>query len=179
MKDEIGNRFDRTTSCFDQKDKRFEESRESIKNKNNQRPAGLQLQAQQPRLAGKADVFQDKKIRDRKEGVASYKRCGDISSVRVDGPLSQTNFDEEDITEPSALTKCIDDPLVDEGAGAPKLWSLTRKNAYVYTRRGLTAHRLSLYIAEDPLSPTGFSLELLCKDRKERQWYDNLPEKLQ
>ena len=47
--------------------------------KNNQRPAGLQ----QPRLAVKADAFQDKKTRESKEGFAPEGKLRDISPVRV------------------------------------------------------------------------------------------------
>ena len=72
------------TSHFDQQNKRFIESKEKIKSKNNHRPAELQLAAQQPRLAMKAGVFQGKKIRERKEGVAPDERYGYISPFRVD-----------------------------------------------------------------------------------------------
>ena len=41
------------------------------KNKNNQRSTGLQLQAHLLRLAVKADAFQDKNTRERKEDVAT------------------------------------------------------------------------------------------------------------
>ena len=106
------------TSRFDQQ--KFEESKEKVKNKNNQHPAGLQLQAQQSRLAVKADVFQDKKTRGGKEGIAIDERYGGISSVRVDDLMSQTSFGDKEFTEPSALTKCNDDALVDEDAEALK-----------------------------------------------------------
>ena len=42
----------------------------------NQRLAGLQLQAQQPHLAEKADVFQDINTRARMEGGIAYKKFG-------------------------------------------------------------------------------------------------------
>ena len=65
--------------------------------KSNQRPAGLQLQAQQLRLAVGVDIVKDKKPRRRKGVVTPDERWGDISSVRIDGdPMSQTNFGELD-----------------------------------------------------------------------------------
>ena len=80
------------TSLFDQKGKKIEES----KDKNYHHLAGLQHWAQQPRLAPKADVKQDKKTRERKEGVASSdERFGDILSVCVQDPISQTNFGDK------------------------------------------------------------------------------------
>ena len=53
--------------------------------------------------------------------VAPDDRLRDISSVRVDDdPMSQTSFDKEEVAEPSALTVCRDDALVEKGAEAPK-----------------------------------------------------------
>ena len=53
----------------------------------NQRRAGLQHQAQQPRLAMKEDVLRDKKTRESTEDFAQDGRLGDISSDRVHDPM--------------------------------------------------------------------------------------------
>ena len=117
--EEMDNGFDRVNIRFDLQGKRFEESQE-IKNYDNQRPAGLQLQAQQSRFVVKGDVFQDKKTRQYKEGDASDKRLGDILSVRVDdNPMSQSCFGNEEFIEPPALTVCSDNTLVNVGDEAP------------------------------------------------------------
>ena len=68
----------------------------------------------------KADVLEDKKSRDRKEGVAPDERYGDISNVWVDDPMSQNSFGDKEFTEPSALTKCNDDAMANESAEVPK-----------------------------------------------------------
>ena len=53
----------------------------------NQRHAGLQHQAQQPRLAIKADIQEDKKTRESTEDFVQDGRLGDISSDRVHGKM--------------------------------------------------------------------------------------------
>ena len=57
--EEMDKHFNEMTSNFDRQDKRFEDI------ENNQRLAGLQHQAQQPRLAVEADVRPDMKNRER------------------------------------------------------------------------------------------------------------------
>ena len=85
LEEEIDKYFDKMTS----QDKRFEYMKGQ--NKNNQRVAGLQYQAQQLRLAAKADVQQDRKTREHKESITpSDETFGDISSIRVEDPISQT-----------------------------------------------------------------------------------------
>ena len=75
----MDNHFDGMKSRFDQRDKWFEESEEEIKKKNNQHLAGLQLQAQQLRLAAKVDLKQDMDTREHKEDtIANYERFGEI-----------------------------------------------------------------------------------------------------
>ena len=64
--DELGKCFDRKTGHFDQRFKDREEE-----NKNAQYLAGLQHQAQQPRLVAEADANQDTKTRQRAEGAAA------------------------------------------------------------------------------------------------------------
>ena len=80
----------------------------------NQRRAGLQHQAQQPRLAMKADVLEDKKTRESTEDSAQDGRLGDISSDRVHDPMRLTSFGDQDYTKPPALPR-RDDALVNQG----------------------------------------------------------------
>ena len=80
----------------------------------NQRRAGLQHQAQQPRLAMKADVLEDKKIRESTEDFAQDGRLRDIPSDRVHDPMRLTIFGDQDYTETPALP-CRDDALVNQG----------------------------------------------------------------
>ena len=119
--EEMDNHFDRMKSRFDQQDKWFEESKEEIKNKINQCLAGLQLQAQQPRLVAKEGVKQGMKTPERKENAAAgAEKFGDvISSVRADDDaMSWTSFGKT--AKRLALTKYSDDFLVAEGVEAPK-----------------------------------------------------------
>ena len=88
-------------------------------NKDNQRPAVLQLQAQKPRLAVKADVLRQE------ESSACGGRCTrreisvDTSSAWVDdNPMNRTSFGCS--AKPVAPKKSIDGALVDEGAEVPK-----------------------------------------------------------
>ena len=73
----------------------------------NQRHAGLQHQAHQPRLAMKADVQGDKKTRESTEDFAQDEILGDISSDRVHYPMRLTSFGDKDYTEPPALFPLI------------------------------------------------------------------------
>ena len=64
--------------------------------KTNQRLAGLQLQAQQPRLAAKAYFKQDKTTSEKKKYFALDERFENTSSIQVDGdPINQTRFGDE------------------------------------------------------------------------------------
>ena len=87
-------------------------------NKNNTRPTGLQLKAQQPRLALKANEFQDKKTKtsEREEDVATDERMRDISFVPVHiDTISQTSFTNS--AKPSdAPEKNIGDAMFDEAS---------------------------------------------------------------
>ena len=80
----------------------------------NQHRAGLQHQAQQPRLAVKANVLEDKKTRKSREDFAQDGRLGDISSDRVHDPMRLTTFGDQDYIERPALP-CRDDALVNQG----------------------------------------------------------------
>ena len=80
----------------------------------NQLRAGLQHQAQQPRLAMKADVLEDKKTRESMEDFARDERLGDIFSDRANDPMRLTSFGDQDYTEPPALP-CRNEALVNEG----------------------------------------------------------------
>ena len=66
--DDGDNYFDKMDHSLDRMDTQIEYIEKE--NDNNQRFAGPKLQAQQPRLAVRAGVLQDKKTRDRKKGVA-------------------------------------------------------------------------------------------------------------
>ena len=87
--------------------------------KTNQRHAGRQHQAQQPRLAMKADVQEDKKTRECTEDFAQDGRLGDISSDRAHGPMRLTSFGDQDYTEPPAVP-CRDDALFNQGREVAK-----------------------------------------------------------
>ena len=70
--EELGNKLDGTVN--------------EIRN-TNQRHAGLQHQAQQPRIAVKAEVLEDKKTRESREDFAQDGRLGDILSDRIHDPM--------------------------------------------------------------------------------------------
>ena len=87
-----------------------------------QREAGLEKNACQPRLAMEADGPANTKTRERTEGAATAVQAmhGDsLSACRVDpGPMTNsTSFGM--MAEPPALP-CRDDVLVEDGAAAPK-----------------------------------------------------------
>ena len=85
----------------------------------NQRRAGLQqLQAQQPRLAVKTDVLDDKETSESREDFAPDGRLGDISSDRVHDPMRLTSFGDQEYIKPPALP-CRDDALVNQGHEVP------------------------------------------------------------
>ena len=87
-----------------------------------QRSASLEQDAQQPRLAIKADVTKDAKTRKRTEGAATAERVisGYNSSAEVDpDPICLASFGD-DSTGPPALPCSRDNALVDNGASAPK-----------------------------------------------------------
>ena len=90
----------------------------------NQRRAGLeQLQAQQPRLAVKAGVLDNKKTCKSREDCALDGRLGDISSDRVHAPMRLSSFGDQEYIEPPARP-CRDDTLVNQGYEVPKPWLL-------------------------------------------------------
>ena len=88
----------------------------------NQRQAGLQHQAHQPRLAMKADVQEDKKTRESTEDFAQDGILGDISYDRVYDPMRFTSFGDKYYIEPPALP-CRDDALVNQGHEVAKPFS--------------------------------------------------------
>ena len=88
--------------------------------KTNQRRAGLQHQDQQPRLAEKADVLEDKKTRENREDFTQDGRLGDISSDRVHAPMRLSSFGYQYSIEPPALP-CRDDALVNQGHEVAKV----------------------------------------------------------
>ena len=86
----------------------------------NQRRAGLkQLPAQQPRLAVKADVLEDKKTRESREDFAPDGRSGDISSDRIYYSMRLTSFDDQEYIEPPTLP-CRDDAPINQAHEVPK-----------------------------------------------------------
>ena len=80
----------------------------------NQRHAGLQHQAHQPRLVMEADVQEDKKTRESTEDFAQDGILGDISSDLVHDLMRLTSFGDKDYTESPALPS-RDDALVNQG----------------------------------------------------------------
>ena len=116
--EELNKYFDRKTSHFDPS---FDESKE--KNKNNQRLAGLQYQAQQPNLPVEADIKPDTKTQKLLEGAAADDdKYGDTSSARVDDDsIRLTSFGDQEFSNPLlAPKKSIGDALANEGAAVPK-----------------------------------------------------------
>ena len=103
---------------FNRIDRHLEELTGNM-SKISQHLAGLQLQAQQPRLAALGKVKHGMKTRAHKEDAATYEKFGDISSARDDGdPMSRTRFgDSADLSAPE---NSISDALVDGSAKAPK-----------------------------------------------------------
>ena len=103
-------------SHFDQLDELMEKAREK-----NQRLAGLEHAAWQPRLATGANVETNTKTCKRtKDAVADRVMNGDSSSarrVKTYGPTSSTSFGME--AEPPA-SSMRGHALVDKGAAAPK-----------------------------------------------------------
>ena len=99
-------------------DKAFDKSMEMMR-RTNQRLAGLEQEAPQPRLAMEKDVTADKKTRERTEGAAAAVQAkhGDSCSAKTVqvGPTSSTSFGMN--AEPPVLPR-RDDVLVDIGAAA-------------------------------------------------------------
>ena len=111
--EEVNMQFEKLDKLRVRRGNKLDDIAKEIQN-TNQRRAGLQHQAQQPRLAMKADVQEDKKTRESTEDFAQDGRLGDISSHRVHDPMHLTSFGDQDYTEPSALP-CRDDALVNQG----------------------------------------------------------------
>ena len=89
----MSSRYDRLDHYLDRMDREVQGLEKE--NKNKQRPAGLKLQVQQPRLVVKADAFQDKNVGESKKGCSPDGRLEDISSVQVeDDPRGWTSFGE-------------------------------------------------------------------------------------
>ena len=102
----FNNPFGKVDLYFDRMDHHIEYSKKKIWAKNNQRQAGLQLHAEQPRLAEKSGVTTGKNIRVRKKGATPAKRFGDISSAQIDdNPMSRTRFEGKESADHSAPVK--------------------------------------------------------------------------
>ena len=54
------------------------------------------------------------------DDVADEKFGKMLSARSDDKPISRISFGEQEFTEPSALTKCSDDTLINKSAEAPK-----------------------------------------------------------
>ena len=102
---------------FDRSYKQFDDLTEKMR-VTNQRLAGLEHEARQPRLATKADVEPDTKTCKRTEDASAAERVKNSSARVDDGATSLTIFGM--IAEPPAPEKCIDDVLVSRGTEAPK-----------------------------------------------------------
>ena len=85
---------------------------------------------------GEVDAPTNIKIRKRMEGAAAAERMisGDNSSAQVDTDLIRLTSFGDDSTGPPALPCSEDDALVDKGAAAPKLVSLTHEDAHTNSR---------------------------------------------
>ena len=109
----ITKKFEEVNMKFEKLDNKLEDMVKETRNTNQCR-AGLQHQAQQPRLAVKAGVLEDKKTHESKQNFSQGGRIGDISADRVHDPMCLTSFGDQDYTEPPALA-CRDDALVNQG----------------------------------------------------------------
>ena len=100
---------------------RMSETIDRILRVTDQRLAGLEQDARQPRLATEADVLTDSKTRKRTEDAAAdrAKHGNSCSAKKVDpNPMFLTTFGD-DSTKPAALPY-RDDAMFDKGAAAPK-----------------------------------------------------------
>ena len=106
---------------FNESYRELDELAEKIR-ETRQRLAGLEQDAQQPRLATVADVpFETKTHKRTDDATANQAKYRDsCSAKRVDAgpPMCLTSFDN-DPTKPPAHP-CRDDAMVDKGAAAPK-----------------------------------------------------------
>ena len=99
---------------------KIEDMMKEIQNNNQRRARLYQLQTQQPRLAVKADAFEDKKSRESREDFAPDGRLRDILSGRVhDHSVRLTSFCDQEYIEPPAFP-CGNEALVNQGAEEPK-----------------------------------------------------------
>ena len=115
----ITKKFEEVNMKFEELHSKLDDMVKEIRN-TNQRCAGLQqLQAQQPRLAVKADVLEDKKTRKSRGDFAPDGRLEDISSGRVYDSMRLTSFDDQEYIEPPALP-CRDNALINQGHEVPK-----------------------------------------------------------
>ena len=81
----------------------IEYSKKTIWTKNNQRQAGLQFYAEQPRFAVTSGVTTGKKVCVRKKGATPADRFGHILSAQIDDNLmSRTRFDDKEPADHSA-----------------------------------------------------------------------------
>ena len=98
---EVNTKFEKLDKLLVTRGNKLDDMVKEIRN-TNQRCAGLQHQAQQPHLAVKAAILEDK-TRESLEDFAQDGRLGDISSDRVLDPMRLTSFGDQEYTEPPAL----------------------------------------------------------------------------
>ena len=114
--------FEALDKCFDNFYVLKSENPKEIR-ATDQRLAGLEHDAWQPRLAAEADAPTDKKARNRAEDAAvdQAKHGDSCSAKRVDAgpPMCLTSFGD-DSTEPPALPCCRNDAMVVKDAATPK-----------------------------------------------------------
>ena len=112
-------------------DKAFNQPTENMRMAN-QRLAGLEQKARQPRFATEADIPTKTK---------TLKRMKDAEADQAKNPTSSTSYGMK--TEPPALPR-RDDVLVDKSTAAPKP-CLSPVKMRANSRRWLTSRRQSLY----------------------------------
>ena len=111
--EEVNMQFEKLNKLLVRRGNKLDDMVKETRN-TNQRRAGLQHQAQQPRLAMNADVLENKKTRESTEDFAQDGRLGDTSSDQVHDPMRLIIFGDQDYTEPPALP-CRDDTLINQG----------------------------------------------------------------
>ena len=118
--EEVSPKFEELGRLLVRRGNKLDDMAKEIRNINQHRAGLQQLQAQQPRLAVKADVLDDEKTRESREDFVPDGRLGDVSSDRIHDPMRLTSFGDQGYIEPPALP-CRDDALVNQGPEVPKL----------------------------------------------------------
>ena len=94
--EEVNRKFAKSDRLFVRSGNKLDDMVKKIRN-TNQRRAGLQqLQAQQPRLAVKADVLEDKKTRESREDFVPDGGLEDILADQVCDSMRLTAFGDQE-----------------------------------------------------------------------------------